>query len=74
LFLVSVKLKDKPIYEKLRELSSLIYYLHYLILMSSVAINESLKNSKILFLIVLFITIIVSLIIIKLNKKKIKFY
>lgn len=77
IFLTSVKLKDRPVYKKLRELSSLIYYSHMIIsfLIAKYVFTGTIniKNNSILFLTTLALTISISLLVLKISKTKIKF-
>lgn len=77
LFLLTLNLKDKPIYKKLRELSALIYYTHYYayyFVLISISLFPLAPKGFLLFAMVLLLTITISYLIIKINKKKIKFY
>lgn len=70
-YISQVELPDNPVYKKLRMLSSLIFYSH--VWVSKVAgkilriINDSLPETCLLFILTLIITIVVSIIVIKLS-------
>lgn len=74
LFLKSLKLNDREIYKKLRSVSALIYYGHLWIgfvvgvFLSVCALD--IKNTPIQFVITLFLTVLVSMTVVKLSEKK----
>lgn len=73
LFLKSLKLKNRNIYGKLRLTSSLIFYGHLwinYIVSKYIPLSNSLKGTPARFLIVLTITVVISLIIIKLSNQR----
>jgi len=74
LFLYNVKLNDHPIYKKIREISSLMYYLHILVgwVVSNTfsIVNESLKSTPAYFIATIILTFVASVIIIRISKNK----
>ena len=74
LYLKTIKLKDSKKYIFFRMLSSIIFYSHMWILKLAITfsyfIGIGLRNTPLLFLIVLLVTILIAIIIIKLSAKK----
>jgi serine/alanine racemase len=74
LCLIKIKLKNNVIYTYIRKMSSLTFYLHPWILLiytkSSEFLNINIQGTPIPFLFVLFVTVVLSITIIKLSKTK----